>query len=430
MTLKSLSCDKLFELQLKTKFKKYLYWLTLLGINFISLFFKLKDINFVEYKYDQYFADNVIQNCKIKLLNFSNLEFLYIRSSSGVPQGPFHFSLECIAGILGVNDFTGFLLLKIIFSQILIFIIIYLLQDYLSKFEILTLLLLILFNPYLVISSRNTSIAYGYEVLLVVFLYLILKVNDSKKNTLIYGAFSIFTLVFYFPTFIFINCINGVLFLRKYFKNLLHFIYGNLIGLFLATIAYLPYLLSNTQLNLNNGSKSWGLSSYWRINLHAISGDSLNNKINSTTDVEALLRLVPNYLNLHKVNYALITFLLILSLLSFLNNFNFRSLDIFDYIFLITMTFTGIFYTLLDIPLYPHYFFFNIFFGIIFIVKNIRPKFVLFIISCIFVVTSSIIIQNFHLYIQEYNGAQTSDYGKSYNTCGCCVDEIRQCKGQ
>ena len=81
MTLKSLSCDKLFELQLKTKFKKYLYWLTLLGINFISLFFKLKDINFVEYKYDQYFADNVIQNCKIKLLNFSNLEFLYIRSS-------------------------------------------------------------------------------------------------------------------------------------------------------------------------------------------------------------------------------------------------------------------------------------------------------------------------------------------------------------
>ena len=32
--------------------------------------------------------------------------------------------------------------------------------------------------------------------------------------------------------------------------------------------------------------------------------------------------------------------------------------------------------------------------------------------------------------IQENNGAQTSDYGKSYNTCGCCTDEIRQCKGQ
>jgi len=45
-------------------------------------------------------------------------------------------------------------------------------------------------------------------------------------------------------------------------------------------------------------------------------------------------------------------------------------------------------------------------------------------------ITSNIIIQNFHSYIQEYNGAQTSDYGKAYNVCGCCTDEIRQCKGQ
>ncbi len=401
-----------------------------LSIFSISLYQKIRNIEFVEYKYDQYFGDNVIQNCNIKLLNFSNLEFLYIRSSSGVPQGPFHFSLECIAGILGVNDFTGYLQIKIIFSQILIFIIIYLLQDYLSEFEIFTLLLLILFNPYLIISSRNTSIAYGYEVLLVVFLYLILKVNDSKKNTLIYGAFSIFTLVFYFPTFIFINCTNGVLFLRKYFKNLSHFIYGNIIGFFLAIISYLPYLLSNPQLKLNDGSKSWGLSSHWRINLHAISGDSLNNKVNSSSDVDSLLLLFPNYLNLHRVNYFLITFLLILSLITFFKKFNSVQLDIFDYLFLISMTFTGIFYTLLNIPLYPHYFFFNIFFAVVFIVKNIQPKLLTFIVSCIFFITSNIIIQNFHSYIEVNNGAQTSDYGKSYNTCGCCTDEIRQCKGQ
>ena len=401
-----------------------------LSIFSISLYQKIRNIEFVEYKYDQYFGDNVIQNCDIKLLNFSNLEFLYIRSSSGVPQGPFHFSLECIAGILGVNDFTGYLQIKIIFSQILIFIIIYLLQDYLSEFEIFTILLLILFNPYLIISSRNTSIAYGYEVLLVVFLYLILKVNDSKKNTLIYGAFSIFTLVFYFPTFIFINCTNGVLFLRKYFKNLSHFIYGNIIGFFLAIIAYLPYLLSNPQLKLNDGSKSWGLSSHWRINLHAISGDSLNNKVNSSSDVDSLLLLFPNYLNLHRVNYFLITFLLILSLITFFKKFNSDQLDIFDYLFLISMTFTGIFYTLLNIPLYPHYFFFNIFFAVVFIVKNIQPKFLTFIVSCIFFITSNIIIQNFHSYIEVNNGAQTSDYGKSYNTWGCCTDEIRQCKGQ
>ena len=396
----------------------------------LSLYQKIRNIEFVEYKYDQYFGENVIQSCNINLLNFSNLEFLYIRSSSGVPQGPFHFTLECIAGILGVNDYLGYLQIKIIFSQIIIFIIIYLLQDYLSEFEIFTLLLLILFNPYLVVSSRNTSVAYGYEVLLVVFLYLILKVNDSKKNTLIYSTFSIFTLVFYFPTFIFINCTNGVLFLRKYFKNLSHFIYGNVIGLFLVIIAYLPYLLSNPQLKLNDGSKSWGLSSHWRINLHAISGDSLNNKINSSSDIDTLLMLFPNYLNLHKINYFLITFLLVLSLINFFKKFNLVPLDIFDYLFLISMTFTGIFYTLLDIPLYPHYFFFNIFFTIVFIVKNIQPKLLLFIVSCVFFITSNIILQNFHSYIQENNGAQTSDYGKSYNTCGCCTDEISRCKGQ
>ena len=66
------------------------------------------------------------------------------------------------------------------------------------------------------------------------------------------------------------------------------------------------------------------------------------------------------------------------------------------------MTFTGIFYTILDIPLYPHYFFFNIFFAMVFIVKNIHPKFLLLLVGCVFVLNSIIIIQNFHSYIQEY----------------------------
>ena len=215
-----------------------------LSVFSVSLYQKIRSIEFVEYKYDQYFGDNVIQNCNINLLNFSNLEFLYIRSSSGVPQGPFHFTLECFSGILGINDYTAFLRIKIIISQIIIFIAIYLLRNYLSELEIFTILLLILFNPYLVISSRNTSIVYGYEFLLVLFLYLILRVNDSKKFTLAYGVFSIFTFSFYFPTFIFVNCINAVLFLRKYFKNFLHFIYGNLIGLFLSIVSYCTNILT------------------------------------------------------------------------------------------------------------------------------------------------------------------------------------------
>ena len=401
-----------------------------LSVFFISLYLKIRNIEFVEYKYDQYFGENVIQNCNIKLLNFSNLEFLFIPSSSGVPQGPFHFSLECISGILGINNYIDFLRIKIVFSQIIIFITIYLLRNYLSELELFTFLLLILFNPYLIISTRNTSIIYGYEFLLVIFLYLILNVNKTKKNTMVYGVFSFLTLVFYFPTFIFINSFNAVLFFRKYFKNLLDFIIGNLIGAVLSFLAYLPYILSYSQLNLNNGSKSWGLSSYWRITLHAISGDSLNFKINSQSDIDSLLAMYPNYLNLHRINYFLLTFLLILSLIYFRKNYSFKSLDILDYIFFISMTFTGVFYTILDIPLYPHYFFFNIFFAMVFIVKNIHPKFLLLLVGCVFVLNSIVIIQNFHSYIQEFNGAQTSDYGKSYNSCGCCTNEIKLCKGQ
>ena len=401
-----------------------------LSVFFISLYLKIRNIEFVEYKYDQYFGENVIQSCKIKLLNFSNLEFLFIRSSSGVPQGPFHFSLECISGMLGINNYIDYLRIKIVFSQIIIFITIYLLRNYFSELELFTFLLLILFNPYLIISTRNTSIIYGYEFLLVIFLYLILNVNKTKKNTMVYGFFSFLTLVFYFPTFIFINSFNAVLFFRRYFKNLLDFIIGNLIGAVLSFLAYVPYILSNSQLNLNNGSKSWGLSSYWRITLHAISGDSLNFKINSQSDINSLLAMYPNYLNLHRINYFLLTFLLIFSLIYFRKNYSFKSLDILDYIFFISMTFTGVFYTILDIPLYPHYFFFNIFFAMVFIVKNIHPKFLLLLISCVFVFNSIVIIQNFHSYIQEFNGAQTSDYGKSYNSCGCCTNEIKLCKGQ
>ena len=153
-----------------------------LSIFCLSLYQKIRNIEFVEYKYDQYFGENVIQNCNNKLLNFSNLEFLFIRSSSGVPQGPFHFSLECVSGILGINNYIDFLRIKIVFSQIIIFIAIYLLRNYLSELELFTFLLLILFNPYLIISARNTSIIYGYEFLLVIFLYLILNVNNTKKT--------------------------------------------------------------------------------------------------------------------------------------------------------------------------------------------------------------------------------------------------------
>lgn len=395
-----------------------------------SLYQKIRLINFVEFKDDQSFGNNVIQHCQIASLDLNNLDFLYSRSSSGFPHGPFHWSLECFAGLIGVSEYTFFLVVKIFFSQIIIFIIAHIIKNQVSEIELLSFLLLVLFNPYLIISSRNTSIANGYEFLIVIYLYLILNVNKGKKHSVFYGSFSFFTLVFYYPFFIFINSINCVLFLTKYFKEKAYFVFGNIIGLTFATISYIPFLLENKNLELYDRAGSWGLTSYWRINLSAISGESLTTKINSVNDIDALIMLFPSYTNLHKINYFLITFLLMLSLINFLKSYKLKNFDILNIIFLISFSATGVLYTLLDVPLYPHYFFFNILISFLFIIKNVQPKFLLLLISIIFVLVSTVIVQNFHLFIQEYEGAQSSDYGKSYNVCGCCVDQVKICRGQ
>lgn len=395
-----------------------------------SLYQKIRLINFVEFKDDQRFGNNVIQHCQIKSLDLNNLDFLYSRSSSGFPQGPFHWSPECFAGLIGISEYTVFLVVKIFFSQIIIFVIAHLIKNKFSELELLSFLLLVLFNPYLIISSRNTSIAYGYEFLIVIYVYLILNMNKSKKHSVFYGAYSFFTLVFYFPYFIFINSINCILFLTNYFKEKAYFVFGNIIGLTLSIISYIPYLLKDRELELYDRAGSWGLTSYWRINLSAISGESLNYKINSVNDIDALILLFPNYTNLHKINYFLITFLLILSFINFFKSYKLNNIDIFNNVFLISFTLTGVLYTLLDVPLYPHYFFFNIFISFLFIVKNVQPKFLLLLVSFIFVLISTVIVENFHSYIQEYEGAHSSDYGKSYNVCGCCVDQVKICRGQ
>ena len=35
-----------------------------------------------------------------------------------------------------------------------------------------------------------------------------------------------------------------------------------------------------------------------------------------------------------------------------------------------------------------------------------------------------------HHFIEINNGAHKSDYGKVYNICGCCTENIKECKGQ
>ena len=85
---------------------------------------------------------------------------------------------------------------------------------------------------------------------------------NSKKHSLLYGAYSFFTLVFYFPYFIFINSINCVLFLTNYFKEKAYFVFGNIVGLTFSIISYVPYLLKDRELELYDRAGSWGLTSY------------------------------------------------------------------------------------------------------------------------------------------------------------------------
>ena len=71
--------------------------------------------------------------------------------------------------------------------------------------------------------------------------------------------------------------------LKDGFKNFNSIVIGYLLGIVMNIILYLPVKDLITLSNLNQ-SKSWGVSSYWRIMLEFMSGNSLQNKINSSFD--------------------------------------------------------------------------------------------------------------------------------------------------
>lgn len=387
-------------------------------------------VEIVEYKYDQAFANNVLQSCSINTILNLNFDFLFIKSSVGIPQGPFHYTLECISGIFGISNYIEFLRFKIIFSQILLFGIFIILRNSFSKLNSISFLILLLFNPYLIISSRNISSVYNYEFILLFFIFFYINLNKKKKYSFLYGLISSIMFAFYFPLFIFAGSLNVFIFLTNYIKFKLKFFLGTLTGVFICVISYLPYLSNFRLKTISNTNQSWGVSSYWKINLDALSGNSLKNKINSLNDLESINSVYPNYLTFHNLNKIIITFLLIYSVVGLFSKIKTEKIDMLDVVFLITITITGGLFTLLNTPLYPHYFFFNIFFSIIFITRNSRSSNILFILSILFFIFSNMVVNNFYTFIQSNNGAPGSDYGISYNVCGCCVDDARLCRGQ
>jgi hypothetical protein len=105
-------------------------------------------------------------------------------------------------------------------------------------------------------------------------------------------------------------------------------------------------------------------------------------------------------------------------------------LDDFDVAFLSIVIISGLLFTLLDRTLYPHYYFFTTVFLYVFISKSIKNSLSLALITFTFAISSIFIVTNFHSYIELYNGAPNSDYGKHFNSCGSFEDDARVCRGQ
>ena len=394
-----------------------------------STFLKLTKLNNVEYKYDQQFSFNVLQNCKVENLLGGNLDFLFISSSSGIPQGPLHYKIECISGLMGVSSYITFLQIKIIASQIILVLVYRIVKNNVSKNVALSVITFLFLNPYLIISSRNISSVYNHEFFMIIFLILFINRKKSRSFSFFYGLISSLSFAIYFPYIIYSSVLNLVFVLKDRFKNFNSIVIGYSLGVVINIILYLPIRDSLTLSSLNE-SKSWGLSSYWRIMLQFMSGSSLQNKINSSFDKNLLNYEFPLNEWFYQINNTLIIGLMIFGIFKLFINLYKNVLDDFDVAFLSIVIISGLLFTLLDRTLYPHYYFFTTVFLYVFISKSIKNSLSLALITFTFAISSIFIVTNFHSYIDLYNGASTSDYGKHFNSCGSFEDDARVCRGQ
>ena len=63
-----------------------------------------------------------------------------------------------------------------------------------------------------------------------------------------------------------------------------------------------------------------------------------------------------------------------------------------------------------------------------FSVLNKKSLIILLIVG--FTISNTYLNSSFFSFIEINNGAHRSDYGKVYNICGCCVENVKECKGQ
>ena len=415
---------KLFGLQLNFKLEKYTYWLTFTGINLTSLYFKLGDLDFVEYKYDQQFAFNVLNNCRNREI------FNYIDSSAGVPAGPLLYLYECVGGIFGITSYKNLLIFEILISHFLLLVLFYFLNSKVNNYSNLLIFSFLALNPYLVVIGRNPGVTAHYELFTVLFLYFFIYRNDKKKNSFYLGVISTLAFAAYIPIFVTNICVLGTSLAFKKLDNVKNVIYGCLVGSTIALLLFVPYFLNNNLNTPSSRSGSWGLSSFWRILLDLQSGKSIIVKVQHVDDYALLNSYYPQFDVVANLNYFLIFLILLYSIQNLIKKFFSQNISDFDVLFFSSLIVSGVVFTLFDIPLYAHYLLSLIVLIYIYTFSIINKKILTVVLIVFFTITNIYLNSSFFNFIEINNGAHRSDYGKVYNICGCCTENIKECKGQ
>ena len=415
---------KLFGLQLNFKLEKYTYWLAFTGINLTSLYFKLGDLDFVEYKYDQQFAFNVLNNCR------NGEIFNYIDSSAGVPAGPLLYLYECVGGIFGITSYKNLLIFEILISHFLLLVLFYFLNSKVNNYSNLLIFSFLALNPYLVVIGRNPGVTAHYELFTVLFLYFFIYRNDKKKNSFYLGVISTLAFAAYIPIFVTNICVLGTSLAFKKLDNVKNVIYGCLVGSTIALLLFVPYFLNNNLNTPSSRSGSWGLSSFWRILLDLQSGKSIIVKVQHVDDYALLNSYYPQFDVVANLNYFLIFLILLYSIQNLIKKFFSQNISDFDVLFFSSLIVSGVVFTLFDIPLYAHYLLSLIVLIYIYTFSIINKKILTVVLIVFFTITNIYLNSSFFNFIEINNGAHRSDYGKVYNICGCCTENIKECKGQ
>ena len=353
--------------------------------------------------------------------------FHYADSSTSLPQGPLYYFFECLFGSLGITDYINILRLEIIISQLLIFFSFYVFKKFVSENVLYLSISLYLLNPYLIVSARNTTSHYHQEIILVFFFLFLLKRNDSKNTSILLGFICALTFGTYYLLFIFTVCMLITFAIAKKIKYLGQIFIGGIIGFIINAILYIPYLQANGLNYIIFQNSSWGLSSYWRILTSFLSGKSIMNKINDPVDYDNFVNQFSNIEILTNLTTFIILGLITATLYRVYKKRVYDDLNLIGINIFITY---GIILTLLDVALYPHYMFSVFIFGYIFLLRQLEKLKFLIIPVMFFSLASFLIFTNFNNYIANNDGAVNSDFGQTFETCGCCVDDARICRGQ